>query len=104
MRVLAPGSRYASVGTATVTISDGVGGQRDVTCLLRRFPPQPDSLPLLAEHLVVRGDRPDLIAAAQFNDPTQFWRVCDANPVIHPEDLCSDDRIGELIRIPVPQA
>jgi hypothetical protein len=58
----------------------------------------------LAEHLVVRGDRPDLIAAAQFGDPTQFWRICDANPVIHPEDLCSDDRIGELIRIPFPQA
>ena len=102
--MLAPGSRYESVGTATATIPDGVGGQRDVKYLLRRFPPQPDSLPLLAEHLVVRGDRPDLIAASQFGDPTQFWRICDANPVIHPEDLCSDDRIGELIRIPVPQA
>ena len=102
--MLAAGSRYASAGTATITIPDGVGGQRAVQYLLRRFPPQPDSLPLLAEHLVVRGDRPDLIAAAQFGDPTQFWRICDANPVIHPEDLCSDDRIGELIRIPFPQA
>jgi hypothetical protein len=87
-----------------MTIPDGVGGQRDVPYLLRRFPPQLTSLPLLAEHVVVRGDRPDLIAAAQFGDPTQFWRICDANPVIHPEDLCSADRIGESIRIPVPQA
>ena len=45
-------------------------------------------LPLLAEHVVVRGDRLDLIAAAYLGDPTQFWRICDANPVIHPEELC----------------
>ena len=92
------------MGTTAVTIPDGVGGQRSVRYLLRRFPPQPGSLPLLAEHVVARGDRPDLIAAAQFGDPTQFWRICDANAVIHPEDLCSDDRIGGLIRIPFPQA
>ena len=91
------------MGTGTVTVPDGAGGQRSVRYLLRRFPPQPDSLPLLAEHMVVRGDRPDLIAAAQLGDPTQFWRICEANPVIHPEDLCSANRIGELIRIPFPQ-
>ena len=102
--MLEPSSRYANVGIATITVPDGAGGSRDVRYLLRRFPPQPGSLPLLAEHVVVRGDRPDLIAAAQFGDPTQFWRICDANPVIHPEDLFSDDRIGESIRIPFPQA
>jgi len=92
------------VGIATITIPDRVGGSRDVRYLLRRFPPQPDSLPLLAEHVVARGDRPDLIASAQFGDPTQFWRICDANPVIHPEDLVADDRIGGSLRIPFPQA
>jgi hypothetical protein len=92
------------VGISTVTVPDGTGGSRDVRYLLRRLPPQPNSLTLLADHVVVRGDRPDLIAAAYFGDPTQFWRICDANPVIHPEDLCSDDRIGESIRIPFPQA
>lgn len=102
--MLAPGSRYANVGTATITVPDGTGGHRDVQYLLRRFPPQPGSLPLLAEHLITRGDRPDLIAAAELGDPTQFWRICDANPVIHPEDLCAEDRIGESIRIPFPQA
>ena len=101
--MLEPTSRYATVGIGTATMPDGLGGTRPVRFLLRRFPPQPADLALLAEHLVVRGDRPDLIAAAHLGDPTQFWRICDANPVIHPEDLCSDDRIGELLRIPVPQ-
>ena len=73
--------------------------------LRRRFPPAAGRrLPTLAEHLVVRGDRLDLIAAAYLGDPTQFWRICDANPVIHPEELTSDDRIGRTIRIPVPRA
>jgi len=92
------------VGIGAVTVSDGLGGSRVVRYLLRRFPPQPATLPLLAEHVVVRGDRPDLIAASHFGDPTQFWRICDANPVIHPEDLCSGDRIGDALRIPFPQA
>lgn len=100
--MLEPDSRYATVGIATVTVPDGLGGDRQVRFLRRRFPPQPGELALLTEHLVVRGDRPDLIAAAHFGDPTQFWRLCDANPVIHPEDLCSTDRIGHLLRIPAP--
>jgi hypothetical protein len=102
--VLEPSSRYANVGIATIEVPDGLGEVRDVRYLLRRFPPQPASLPVLAEHIVVRGDRPDLIAAAHFGDPTQFWRICDANPVIHPHDLCSDERIGDPLRIPLPQA
>lgn len=102
--MLEPSSRYANVGIATVTVPDGVGGSRDVRYLRRRFPPQPGSLPTLAEHTVVRGDRVDLIAAAHFGDPTQFWRICDANPVIHPGELCAPERIGESLRIPFPQA
>ena len=97
--MLAAGSRYASAGTATITIPDGVGGQRAVQYLLRRFPPQPDSLPLLAEHMVVRGDRPDLIAAAQLGDPTQFWRICDANLIKNPSELKSPP--GRRIRVAV---
>jgi hypothetical protein len=102
--VLEPSSRYANAGIATVAVPDGLGATRDVRYLRRRFPPQPATLPTLAEHTVVRGDRVDLIAAAQFGDPTQFWRICDANPVIHPAELCAPDRIGESLRIPFPQA
>lgn len=101
--MLEPTSRYAGVVVATTEISDGTGGQREVRYLRRRFPPQPSALQTLAEHLVTRGDRLDLIAAKYVGDPAQFWRVCDANLVIHPEELTAPGRIGEWLRIPVPQ-
>jgi hypothetical protein len=92
------------VEIATTTVPDGVGGSRTVRYLRRRFPPQPSTLSTLAEHLVTRGDRLDVITARYLGDPTQFWRVCDANLVIHPDELTAGDHIGELLRIPVPQA
>ena len=49
------------------------------------------------------GDRLDVLAATYLGDPTQFWRICDANPVIHPDALTAADRIGSPLRIPVPQ-
>jgi hypothetical protein len=96
-------SRYATVGIATVAIPDGTGNHRDVRYLRRRFPPQPTTLPTLAEHVVRGGDRLDVVAATYLGDPTQFWRICDAHPVIHPDELTSADRIGTTLRIPVPQ-
>lgn len=101
--MLEASSRYADVGYATTSVPDGAGGRRDVRYLLRRFPPQPGSLPTLAEHVVTRGDRLDLLAAAYLGDPTQFWRICDAAVAVHPDELTGDDRIGETLRIPVPQ-
>lgn len=98
-----PGSRYARAPVAAIDIPDGMGVPRTVRYLRRRFPPQPDSLPTLAEHVVTGGDRPDLIATTYLGDPTQFWRVCDANRVIHPDELTAADRIGGTLRIPVPQ-
>jgi hypothetical protein len=61
-------------------------------------------LSTLAEHPITQGDRLDLVTARYLGDPTQFWRVCDANLVIHPDELVARDRIGEQLRIPVPQA
>jgi hypothetical protein len=101
--MLDPSSRYAGVGVATAAVPDGAGHARDVRYLRRRFPPQPGALRTLAEHRVVRGDRVDLVTAARLGDPTQFWRICDANPVIHPTELCAPERIGDSIRIPFPQ-
>lgn len=96
-------SRYALVGIASVEIPDGVGGRRTVRHLRRRFPPQPATLPTLAEHVVRGGDRLDVVAATYLGDPAQFWRICDANPVIHPDALTAADRIGSAVRVPVPQ-
>jgi hypothetical protein len=97
-----PTSRYAALEIATMAASDGAGGSRQVRYLRRRFPPQPDSLTAMAAHVVVRGDRLDLVAAVQLGDPTQFWRLCDANAVIHPDELTAEDRIGRTVRIPAP--
>ena len=101
--MIEPTSRYAAVEVATTTVPDGVGGTREVRYLRRRFPPQPSTLPTLAEHPVTSGDRLDLLTARYLGDPTQFWRVCDANLAVHPDELTAPDRIGELLRIPVPQ-
>jgi hypothetical protein len=101
--MLEPTSRYADVEVATTTVPDGIGGMREVRYLRRRFPPQPATLATLAEHVVTGGDRLDLVAATYLGDPTQFWRICDANLAIHPAELTAPDRIGERLRIPVPQ-
>jgi len=101
--VLDASSRYATVGTATVEVPDGAGEQRVVRFLRRRFPPQPATLPILARHVVRGGDRLDVVAATYLGDPTQFWRICDANPTVHPDSLTAADRIGYALRIPVPQ-
>jgi nucleoid-associated protein YgaU len=102
--VIDPTSRYAATPVATTTVPDGTGGAREVRYLRRRLPPQPGSLSTLAQHVVTRGDRLDLIAARYLGDPAQFWRICDANLCAHPEELTAEDRIGGTLRIPVPQA
>lgn len=99
-----PTSRYITTDVATTSVPDGTGGLREVRYLRRRFPPPPSTLQKLAEHPIARGDRLDLVTARYLGDPTQFWRVCDANLVIHPDELVARDRIGEQLRIPVPQA
>lgn len=97
-----PQSRYAALETATLTTADGPGGTREVRYVRRRFlPPPATRAEALAEHTVVAGERLDLITARYLGDPTQFWRVCDANRVTHPRELT--DEIGERIRIAMPR-
>ncbi|MFI0793743.1 LysM peptidoglycan-binding domain-containing protein [Micromonospora rubida] len=98
-----PTSRYADTPIATIDVPDGAGGRRTVRYLLRRFPPPAAASPTLAEHLITDGDRLDLLSARYLGDPTQYWRICDANLVIHPDELTAADRVGQVLRIPVPQ-
>ena len=67
----------------------------------RRFLPDPDRLSVQGEHVVVEGDRPDNLAATTFGDPELFWRLCDANRVIFPDELVAT--IGRRIRITLPE-
>lgn len=94
-------SRYRGVETATTELPDG----RKVVYLKRRFVPQPELMATLAEHVVLDGDRLDLIANQYLGDPEQFWRVCDANRVLRPADLTEDPRttgLPRVIRIGLP--
>src|SRR5687768_9973050 len=94
-------SRYARVDTATLEVTGPNGATREVRYVRRRFIPPADDLPPLVEHTVVQGDRLDNITARYLGDPTQFWRVCDANTVLRPEELT--EAPGRVIRIAVPQ-
>lgn len=95
-----PSSRYHGSEVASLETADG----RSYRYLRRRFLPQVDDLHLVAEHVLTRGDRPDLISADHLGDAEQFWRLCDANPVLHPDELTAEDRIGTAVRIPFPLA
>ncbi len=93
----AANSRYAATGTATHTLPDG----RQVVHLRRRFVPSPGNFALLHEHFVVEGDRLDVLTARYVGDPEQFWRVCDANGALLPDDLTAT--AGSVIRITLPE-
>lgn len=91
-----PNSRYHHLATTTYTFPDG----RTVACLPRRFVPSPESLGLLQEHEVMQGDRLDLLAAKYLGDPELYWRICDANGALRPDELME---IGRRLRITMPQ-
>lgn len=91
-----PTSRYFSVETATFESPDG----RRFRYLRRRFLPPLDRFTALQEHPVTEGDRLDTITARYFGDPEQFWRLCDANPVLQPEEM---EEMGRRIRIALPE-
>lgn len=92
-----PNSRYSGTGTALLTLPDG----RTVAYRLRRFLPQGQNLPLLAEVRAGRDERLDLFTYRTLGDPEHFWQICDANDALRPEDLTAG---GEhLLRVTMPQ-
>jgi hypothetical protein len=91
-----PSSRYSGIETKTRTMPDG----RVVAYTARRLPPPGASMPTLVELQVALGDRLDLIAGRVLGDPEQFWRICDANDALRPEDL---ETVGRRIRIGLDQ-
>ncbi len=92
-----PNSRYLATTTKVYTAADG----SQIVYLSRRIVPQPEAFALLHTRVVAQGDRIDNIAAAEFGDPEQYWRICDANRAIFPAELT--DRIGRVLRITLPQ-
>jgi hypothetical protein len=90
-------SRYYNVETAEYTAPQG----RTIVYLRRRFLPIPSTETVLAVHTVTQGERLDHIATRYLDDPEQFWRICDANKAMHPEELTAE--IGRTLHITLPQ-
>jgi hypothetical protein len=92
-----PTSRYAGLPIATTTVTDATGAPREIAYVRRRFIPSSEGQPVLLEHTVAEGDRLDTITARYLGDPTQSWRICDANGVFRPQELTA--RPGRTIVI-----
>jgi hypothetical protein len=92
-----PSSRYAQIETTTLDVP-GVG---KVVYLRRRFVPPPERFALLQEHVVKQNERLDNITALYLDDPEQFWRICDANRAMRPDELT--ETIGRRLRITLPE-
>jgi hypothetical protein len=92
-----PTSRYYNVPVLSLEAADG----RTVNYLSRRFVPQSTLFALLRLHVVTEGERMDLIAARELGDPEAYWRICDANDGMRPDDLTAVP--GRSLRVTLPQ-
>ena len=90
-------SRYQSTETTKLVCPDGT----EISYLKRRFVPAPERFVLLQKYVVSEGDRLDNIAARFLSDPEQFWRICDANRAMRPEELTEQN--GRTLRITLPE-
>lgn len=89
------GSRYEAIANAELVTETG----RVIRYKRVRFIPATQGV---LPYLVVDGDRLDLIAYRIYGDPALFWRICDANLALQPEDLVANP--GSRLSIPIPTA
>jgi hypothetical protein len=90
-------SRYYNLAIGKLETPDG----KIIVYVRRRFIPPPERFDLLQEHTVEQGERLDQITAHYLDDPEQFWRLCDANNAIDPNELTETD--GRKLRITLPE-
>lgn len=94
-------SRYDDVPTTTFETVSADGAHRLVTHYRRRFPPEPAPT-ALSRHTVVPDDRLDLLSFRLTGDPLGFWRLCDANAALDPDDLVDVEAVGTVVVVPLP--
>ncbi|MGF6289681.1 LysM domain-containing protein [Paraburkholderia youngii] len=87
------GSRYEKVPEAVYVDASG----RAIRYKTTRFIAHPVAL---AGHRVVQGERLDHIAWQHFRDAERFWRICDANRALWPDDLLE---VAAVLRIPASE-
>jgi hypothetical protein len=92
-----PNSRYNGIATLQIQGLDGT----PIVYLKRRFIAQTDQFAVIGVHVVTAAERLDNITARYLGDPEAFWRICDANGVIDPDELT--DVVGREIRITLPE-
>jgi len=92
-----PTSRYYGIETAKLETPEG----KVIIYLRRRLLPSPERFSLLYEHVVTQGERLDNVTARYLGDPEQFWRVCDGNGAMRPEELTETP--GRRLRITLPE-
>ena len=92
-----PNSRYHGVAVATLEQKN----QEPIAYLKRRFVPPPENFSVVQEYTVVQGDRVDNLAARYLGDPELYWRLCDANGAVRPDQLTETP--GTTIAITLPE-
>lgn len=88
----APDSRYYGLAPSAYVTVDG----QTIQYTSRRFIPQPAAFATISVHSVVQGERVDVMATQFFGDPLLYWRLCDANLAVRPDDL---ETVAFLLRV-----
>ena len=88
------GSRYAAV--KTLEWIDPCG--RTIRYKATRWI---GTLEAVAMHVIRDGDRLDLLADSHYHDAERFWRICDANTALWPDDLLRP--VGRRIGVPATE-
>ncbi|MEK6804813.1 MAG: LysM domain-containing protein [Nitrospirota bacterium] len=92
-----PTSRYYNVKTASLVTADGTM----LVYLRRRFVPGSERFTVVQQHRVAGGERLDHLAATYMGDPEQYWRLCDANDAVRPDELT--ETLDRAIDIALPE-
>jgi hypothetical protein len=90
-------SRYATTKIATTTGLDG----RQINYLRRRFVPPPERFAVVGVWQVEQGDRIDLLAHRHLGDVELYWRICDANRALRPDELT--ETVSRRLRLTLPE-
>lgn len=97
MQAFPPSSRYYGIATTVYIGKDS----RSKVYLKRRVVPAPERFSTVSEYSVQEADRLDLLAARYLGNPELYWRICDANGALRPNELV--DVVGTRLRITLPE-
>jgi hypothetical protein len=88
------GSRYAPVPENTLIDTSGRVLRYKTTRFIAPAPAQ-------VGHILSDGERVEHVAYFYYRDPERFWRICDTNQVMDPDELNKDP--GRKIGIPTSE-